>query len=524
MIERKSSKAVSVPTVVVSLGGYEFDPESDRWRLSRDRVVSLGWIQGALSSSLATSLRAALRHYALVSSADHTSNICDRFRAFAQWSNAQHGVLQKISSNSLISYRSTLAREHEWYLGVISGFLKTWFDLGISGVDSDVPSLLNGWILRGNVKGRAVRIKCPHTGQLSDLEYEGLQQRLLTAYQQDEISLDNFVLVLLFMATGRRPAQLGDLKGIDLIEARSSDGLREFVLNVPRRKQRGIGWRAEFKPVALTPEIGLALRGLILQNESILVRLQSTLSGDVLKLLPIFAAWRRIQKMHAERPGSLSSAISTEEFHVQTQAISHRLEYTVSSLSVPSERTGGTIRIFPTRLRRTLGSRAAREGYGKLIIAELLDHTDIQNVDVYAENVPEHIDAINVAMARQLAPLAQAFAGVLVDREHDALRGDDPTSKVRTEVGHGAGTCGHYGFCGAYQPIACYTCIFFQAWLDGAHEEVLDGLLAERDRIRKITGDPTMASINDRTIFAVTLVIQRCEARRAELDGAKHLD
>jgi integrase len=524
MTETVQSRAASaLKALVVSREGYEFDPESDRWRLSRDIVISLAWTRRELSSSLAASFRAALPHYAIVSSAAHTCNISDRFRAFAKWSNTQDGVLQKISPQLLISYRSTLTRDHEWYLRVISIFLRTWFDLGISGVDSDVLSLLKGLTLRRNVQGRAVQIKCPHKGQLSDLEYEALQERLLAAYQRDEIGLGDFVLVLLFMATGRRPAQLADLKGGDLIEARSSDGLREFVLNFPRRKQRGGGWRTEFKPVALTPEIGLALRGLILHNESVLGSLCSTLPHDMRKQLPIFPKWRHIQEMHARAPGSLSSAILTEEFHVRTGTLSSHLESTVASLSVPSERTGGSIRIFPTRLRRTLGSRAAREGYGKLIIAELLDHTDDQSVYIYTENVPEHIDAINEAMARQLAPLAQAFAGVLVDHEHDAIRGGDQTSRVRTEIGHGAGTCGHFGFCGAYQPIACYTCVFFQAWLDGAHEEVLQSLLIERDRIRKITSDPTMASINDRTIYAVTLVIQRCEARRAELDTARHL-
>jgi len=151
----------------------------------------------------------------------------------------------------------------------------------------------------------------------------------------------------------------------------------------------------------------------------------------------------------------------------------------------------------------------------------LLDHTDDQNARVYTENVPEHVDAINEAMARQLAPLAQAFAGVLVRSERDALRGDDPTSRVRTDSGSAAGTCGHYGFCGALAPIACYTCRHFQPWIDGPHENVLHGLLAERDRIRQLTQDKVIAAINDRAIFAVTQVIQMCEARRSEVSAGE---
>ena len=120
------------------------------------------------------------------------------------------------------------------------------------------------------------------------------------------------------------------------------------------------------------------------------------------------------------------------------------------------------------------------------------------------------------ARARTLAPLAQAFAGVLVNTEAVAKRGDDRTSRIRTDAGDGAGTCGHYGFCGALAPVACYTCRHFQPWLDGPHEEVHETLITERDRVVKMTQDKAIAAVNDRTIYAVTEVILRCEKRRIE--------
>jgi hypothetical protein len=151
------------------------------------------------------------------------------------------------------------------------------------------------------------------------------------------------------------------------------------------------------------------------------------------------------------------------------------------------------------------------------LIAELLDHTDTQNVNVYVEDVPEHVDAINRAVAGQLAPIAQAFAGKLVDSEAHAMRGDDPSSRVRVRSGQSAGTCGHHGFCGALAPIACYTCINFQPWLHGPHEQVLDQLIAEQARVFKVTGDHQVSHITDRTILAVTRVIQMCTERKRAL-------
>lgn len=233
--------------------------------------------------------------------------------------------------------------------------------------------------------------------------------------------------------------------------------------------------------------------------------------------LPIFPNWSALRKAANGHPTKILETLSkTQEFHRVTTELSIWLKDIVSSLSIVSERTGEYLKVFPTRLRRTLATRAAREGFGELVIAELLDHTDTQNTRVYTENVPEHVDAINKAVARQLAPLAQAFAGMLVNKESDAVRGNDLASRVRCESGN-VGTCGHYGFCGALAPIACYTCRNFQPWVDGPHEEVLDGLIADRERVLEVTKDKTMAAVNDRTILAVTQVIQSCEKRKAEL-------
>jgi len=136
---------------------------------------------------------------------------------------------------------------------------------------------------------------------------------------------------------------------------------------------------------------------------------------------------------------------------------------------------------------------------------------------VYTENVPEHVAAIDAAVAAQLAPIVQAFSGMLVDKEAEALRGNDIASRIRCDSGSNVGTCGSFGFCGAIAPLACYTCKAFQPWLDAPHREVMDRLVQERGRIRTITMDDSIAAINDRTIIAVSQVICLCEQRKTEL-------
>jgi hypothetical protein len=106
--------------------------------------------------------------------------------------------------------------------------------------------------------------------------------------------------------------------------------------------------------------------------------------------------------------------------------------------------------------------------------------------------------------------------GIVVDKEQDAKRGDDLSSRIRHN-GAGAGTCGTYGYCGANAPIPCYTCTNFQPWLDGPHEKVYQDLLNDRQRVYEITKDEAVTAALDRTIYAVAQVILRCKARREEL-------
>jgi hypothetical protein len=214
------------------------------------------------------------------------------------------------------------------------------------------------------------------------------------------------------------------------------------------------------------------------------------------------------------------------EYHRTAESLASTLEGVLNRLSVTSERTGEAIHITATRFRRTLGTRAAVEGHGELVIAELLDHTDTQNTGVYVKAVPAIVERIDRAMALHLAPLAQAFAGVIIEDESMAYRAGDPSSRIcdpryDSEM-KPMGNCGKHGFCGQMAPIACYTCRSFQPWLDGPHEAVLGHLIGERERL--LAGsDVRIASVNDRTILAVAEVVRRCDAMRSCTEATTHV-
>jgi integrase len=432
-------------------------------------------------------------------SPNHLCNLFNRFKDFAVTIKIKD---DKITSIDLINYRSSLNRRDEWYLGAISGLLKKWHAMCIPGVSDDAVQLLENIRIKGNLKGEAVQTMDPEQGRFTDIELESICSALKRAYETTcAIEIEDYALALLSIALGPRPVQYAAMKVCDLAVNNGSEG-PQYVLSVPRAKRRESMPRSSFKKRILIPEIGR-----VVFEHSIRVKREFAHKMADTNYAPMFP--------------SASAQVGADgfEYHRTSNELSAKFRNTMKELCIHSERTGDLLNINATRFRRTLACRAADEGHGELVIADLLDHTDTQNVGVYIEASPGMMERIDRAVALRLAPLAQAFAGVIITDESQARRAGDPTSRIiDPRFGptiNPIGNCGQFGFCGALAPIACYTCLSFEPWLDGPHERVLDFLIAERDRLLSET-DKRIASINDRTILAVADVVRRCAEIKKE--------
>lgn len=515
-----------------SKGGYEFFQNSDSWRLDKDTIISLKTIRNCLKKSLVDGFLKTITFYAENYSSTHTKFIADRFRHMMINSGGS-----EINPDLLINYRSTLTSGTEWYLGTIRGFLKKWHELGYEGVSDEVIELLNGWTLKGNIKGDVVKRLDPHKGPLTDIELSAFNEGIIQAFEQGKITVSELAIGLIASNTGRRQIQISHLKIKDIMTGKNLKGETMYLINVPRAKQRGATFRSEFRQFAVTKELWTILN---MQVQSVIEQIKSTTGleiSDIDRLeLPLFPNIYKFK--YASDNGSIESSLihdnfkikhewnltelrqklAKDELHILSSNITETVKKIARVANINSERTGKAIEITSYRFRYTMGTRAAREGFGIMVIAELLDHSDTQNANVYIENIPEYAERINQKVGHLLTPYAQAFAGVLVNSEKDAERGNDLSSRIGNN-GKGVGTCGNYGFCGARVPIPCYTCIHFQAWVYGPHQRVLDELIAERNRITEITGDIAVAAVNDRTIYAVAEVIRLCETRKKVLEN-----
>ena len=415
------------------------------------------------------------------------------------------------SESVIEAYRAKLGVSHEWRLAGIRAFLIRWHDQGYPGVSSEAVRYLSSITLKGNTKGRAVLSMDPNDGPFDDQELEAILTAVSQHYERGEIDLCTLAFTLLLVHTGRRSGQLSHLRVGDLVETSTSDGRRVGIMRIPRSKQRGCAPRAQFKHFWVVRDVYRVLRAqrdLVIERvEELLVSLPQSLRSE----LPLFPNWGRVEEIRSVK--ALEEALGNDALHVTIRAIRAGLR----KLHVFSERTGRRLHISPRRFRYTLGTRAAREGYGAAVIAELLDHTDLQNVTVYCRDHPNFRQKIDRAVGQQLVPLARVFAGQLVDREADARHGHDPAMRVGTRESK-VGTCASVGFCGA-QARACYTCIHFQPWRDAPHGKMLEWFLAERQRVHDAGASDVVVAATDQSIQAVRAVIAACEAPKDEIRG-----
>ncbi|WP_369937286.1 site-specific integrase [Xanthomonas tesorieronis] len=477
-----------------------FNPQRDHW-MYRDvsEVISLRFSKLCLSRDLEDSAKVVLVWYAERMASSHLRVMFQQLLRFAlHVGKVRGGPVAEFNDTDLINYRASLDARNLWSFGQLSTLLRRWYELGCAGVPEQAYLLLKQIRNPGVKKGRAVLTHDPVYGPFTDIELETLQRALDHADKRGDVSKEGYVLAYLCMLLGQRPVQHAALKVRDISVVEQKGGAPVYLLRMPRAKQRGSLVRSAFKDRLVIPQIGKVL---VEYADGVKKSFEGVLEDP--SEAPLFPATSR---SHIEPDGF--------RFHRTAKDITDLLRSTLDPLKVRSERTGEQLRISSVRFRRTFATRAAIEGHGELVIAELLDHSDTQNVGVYIEARPEIVERIDKAIAFRLAPLAQAFSGVLIENESHATRHADPTSRIcdpRFDPSmRPIGSCGSYGFCGFLAPIACYTCVNFEPWVDGPHHAVLEHLVDERERLSKDV-DARIAAVNDRTILAVAEVIRRCE-------------
>ncbi|TKB51187.1 hypothetical protein FCL40_01120 [Ferrimonas sediminicola] len=503
----KSTQQSLAPDWRKSKMGYEFDVNSDIWQLDGSVSLNLGRMRN-LDDDTRLGLRLALCRYAEELAANTTDSVFTHFNRYCDSTGEPN-----INVVGLTNWRATLTGDKESVLGSLKSFLLAWYDWEFPGMDTDSVDYLESLTLKGAVKGKAVKGACPYSGPLSPQEQGALLDWAVNAFTQQILTLWQYSLLLSLSFTGRRMVQIRYLRACDLV-AREDNGGREYALKVPRVKQKGMDFREDFRTIGIVPDLYHVLKNQSLASQEYVERCIGTSLPEAIKQqIPLFIEMERVDNLT-----SLEQLIDELEsrpdfLHMSKRTAGDELAKVAKCCSARSERTGDFIHVTSRRFRYTKGTNLARRGIKGVELAYALDHSDTQHVTVYAENTPETAEIIDEVMAPVLAPLAQAFAGKLIDSERDALRANDPHSRIKNQKHHSVGSCGTHSFClSGYR--ACYTCVNFQPWRDAPHEEVRDEIIEERRNQQAIGISPSVIQSTDRLLLAVEQVIRLCKLEK----------
>lgn len=504
---------ISVEPLHRSKMGYEFNIYSDFWKL--DGSLTLNWQlldELYLDNSFKEGLRKTLAVYASETSAKYTHNIFTGIKSLLVTTNSRSLTLASVQN-----YLGTLDKQNEYKLGAIKAFILDWHERRFIGLDPEVPQFLEELVLKGNVKGKSVAKGCPHTGAYSQEEQNSILNWAANAFHNDDLNTEQYTWLIANIYLGSRPVQIRSLTRADVTTIQSEEVI-SYGLKLVLGKQRNAGFREVFDDLDIDEDLALLL---INQAQESINYIEGHFGKDVPKALipltPIFISREAIRTFHTLQECYESLKTTPDYIFMRSDTAIELMNKISAKCDVRTTRLQGEyLTLRARRFRYTLGTNASMRGCSVHVIAKMLGHKDTQSAKIYVENTSEAVAAIDEAMAPVLAPLAQQFAGTLIKSERDAIRANDPRSRIKARDGKGLGNCGEFGFC-ASGGRQCYTCYKFEPWINAEHQSVLNCLLSEREDLRRRGASEYVIQSTDHVVMAIQQVILLCEKAKLSL-------
>lgn len=370
-----------------------------------------------------------------------------------------------------------------------------------------------------NNNGKSVLTADPYKGPLSPIELSGFLFEAERKFNNDDLSLKQYLLVYLCFCLGLRPTQIALLKIKDYYVKPNVFTGNKHYLNVPRVKQRGAKTRELLTERELHPNLAV-----ILDEWIIKIKPQYEVAGvdnfDEMALIPQF------KKDYSNECC----------FHYDANLLAINISNIGKKLNIVSDRINKIVKFNADRARKTLATRSAMEGASLITIAALLDHSTTNSVKHYVKLTREMATMIDDAIVDDISPLIQAFKGIVTPNSTPipgTQRIISPKS-IDFDTGLCIDPCG----CGVYSeskdlvselaeiPLYCYTCQFFNAFSHiETHKYYLELVLKRKDlmlRNGNVNNDISIDNYNfassvDVTIKAIQEVIRIIES--GEIDG-----
>lgn len=501
----RNKKSIGNELFFAKAYGYSFSIDDDFWILDRSYQVNTKSVKDVIHENLKEGYLKTILYFATNMSAGYTASLSGNFLKFIKSEQCSY-----IDKATVINFKSKF-HDNGFLLSRIRSFIQKWGELGYAGVSSDALEIIDGWVLPKVVHGDVVKRRDTKQGPLTDLELQSFNDAAIRAFDKKTISLSMLAMALLISHTGRRPIQILHMKTRDIMKINNKTGDDYYLINIPRVKQGG-GFRSYFRSFRITKEL---YNLVCLQAQSSIAVLSGfigrELTEEETKDTPLFISEPSLASNDISI--GLDKILKADILHPYLGVLTKSIKEIVAAEKVISARTGKLLHVNSRRFRYTIGTRAAKEGYGEVIIAELLDHSTTTNVGIYVQNNADNAYKIDLAVGEALADISDVFRG-LVKRKEEIEYEITPSVKIKSPDGEETGSCQQCSSCSACVPIPCYTCINFTPWLNGPHEKIYEHLVSERERIFSITNDRDVTQSLDRTILVVSQVIKQCDIIR----------
>lgn len=484
---------------------YKFLKTDEIWVLDKDIKINILLVLNILNQTHHKSFIDTLACFAATRSSSYTKNL---FFAFSDYiKTTENGI---ITEKNLEEYFNKYSKNKNDFMVSMRAFFSKWYKLGCEGVTENHLHILYKGKLKKRNLGEMVKIKDPHKGPLSENDIILFNEGAIWLYEERNITLEQLTIALLTSYTGRRPIQTTHLKLKD-ISSLFENNKSKFFINYPRAKHSG-GFRTEFTKFKITEDLNDLISKLAEKNISYFEGIFGRkVTNEEKKEIPLFINYKSLKSY--EKCDDITNLMKMDCFHIQSRDVSDSIKYIARRIeSIANSETFNA-----RRFRYALGTRAAQEGYGENVIAQLLDHRNTCSVKAYVQNVPEYAIRIDEIMTNEMMKYVKAFKGEIINSNQGNIQ-------IRNHRGIKSGNCSNCQDCSAFVPIPCYTCVYFRPWLNAPHEEVYEYLMEERKRISQITEDTKVAFALDRTIAAVVEVINKCDLikRGGSINGNKY--
>jgi hypothetical protein len=299
-------------------------------------------------------------------------------------------------------------------------------------------------------KGKDVIMELVNRGPLTLREQRLFREGMANINPHDLsiIELQGMVALKIGQVLGARDVQVIKLK---FEHIGMKVGKAPFIF-LPRAKQRGYKNNNQYKKRPITN----SLFNLIMILKEKYQQALNTPIGDECFLLCTL------------KP---RTGVPTEKRVTEVSFLTRRLKF--------ESHMGLGFKVTNRRLRKTFCTQLIAKGAPLKVVAELMDHSDLQQLEVYYRHTHHIAKKLDEVLKSEASDILDAFKGKIITPDQTSQAGQQIFAPTRQQTLHLIGSCASKTPCSLNPPLSCYGCKSLEAFDDADHKGVVERFVEE---------------------------------------------